>query len=298
MHLLRAGRLAACLLAAATLLTACSSANNNKPNTATITGTKPPAAGTATANSSTGSSPASGTPRPGAALTPLPGASGSTGAAASPVANVTPSPQLQTAIDTLTPLFIGTGDLPQPLQAWTYTKPFAFENCLYVHGRPNADALCQQLDKAGRLGTLSATWGNGAGQQATLQTHAETALNDILALYQSADAAASGCPFVFQDVQPQVQAPNGDVTTTTPLAIGAVGHEFKAYHVDYRYNAAGAGGGSNAARLQQVYLTACWRRGDVVATVQLSALNDEPSVAEFQQVIAAQDKKLTSAGLQ
>jgi len=50
--------------------------------------------------------------------------------------------------------------------------------------------------------------------------------------------------------------------------------------------------------LQQVYLTACWRRGEVVATVQLSAINQEPSVSEIQQVIATQDKKLTDAGLQ
>lgn len=296
MKLPRAGRRAACLLAAAALLTACSSANNNKTGTATATATRPTGAGSASAPG--GGSPAPGGTRPGTALTPLPGAGGSTGAAASPVGTSTPSPQLQTAIDRLTPLFIGTGDLPQPLQSWTYTKPIPFENCFYVHGRPNADQLCQQLDKAGRLGTLSATWGNGSGQQATLQTHAETALNDILALYQSADAAASGCPFVFQDVQPQVTSPNGDVTTATPLQIPPVGHEFTAYHVDYRYNAAGAGGGGAPARLQQVYLTACWRRGEVVATVQLSAINQEPSVSEIQQVIAAQDKKLTDAGLQ
>ncbi len=296
MKLPRAGRRAVLLLAAAALLSACSSANN-KTNQATATATRPVTAGTATANAPAGGSPAPSATRAGTALTPLPGSGGSgTTTAATP--SVTPSPQLQNAIETLSPLFIGTSDLPQQLQSWTYTKPVAFENCLYVHGRPNADQLCQQLDKAGRLGTLSAAWGNGAGQQATLQTHAETALTDILALYQSADAAASGCPFVFQDVQPQVTSPNGDVTTTTPLQIAAVGHEFKAYHIDYRYNAAGAGGGTTAARLQQVYLTACWRRGDVVATVQLSALNDEPSVSEFQQVVAAQDKKLTDAGLQ
>lgn len=295
MQLLRAGHLAACLLAVAALLTACSSANN-KGKTATTAPTGPAGAGSATAPSGAGGTPTPSPARPGTALTPLPGSSG--GAAASPVSSATPSPQLQTAVDKLTPLFIDTGALPQPLHSWTYTKPFAFENCLYVHGRPNADQLCQQLDKDGRLGTLVASWGNGSGQQATLQTHAETALQDILALYQSADAGASGCPFVFQDVQPQIQAPNGDVTTTTPLAIAAVGHEFKAYHVDYRYNAAGAGGGTTPARLQQVYLTACWRRGDVVATVQFSAINDEPSVDEFQQVIAAQDKKLTDAGLQ
>ncbi|HEY7295012.1 MAG TPA: hypothetical protein VH916_08205, partial [Dehalococcoidia bacterium] len=220
------------------------------------------------------------------------------GTTATAISSVTPSPQLQTATSRLTPLFITTGDLPPALQQWSFTKPLGFANCTYVQGRPNAKQLCQQLDQDGRLGTLIASWGNGAGQQATLQTHAETALQDVLALYQSADAATSGCPFVFQGVQPSTQAPNGDVTTTTTLDIPAVGNDFKAYHVDYRYNAAGAGGGSTPARLQQVYLTACWRRGDVVATMQLGALNDEPSVDEFKQAVAAQDKKLTDAGLQ
>lgn len=298
MQLLHAGRLAACtatMVALVALFGACGSSSNNKAKTATTGATRPPVAGSASGSQPGSGTPAPGAARPGTALTPLPGTSSG---AASPAASATPSPQLQRAVDKLTPLFIGTGELPQPLQAWTYTRPLAFENCIYVHGRPNADQLCQQLDKDGRLGTLSAGWGNGSGQQATLQTHAETALQDILALYQSADAGMSGCPFVFQGVQPQVQAPNGDITTTTPLAIAAVGHEFKAYHIDYRYNAAGAGGGATAARLQQVYITACWRRGDVVAAVQLSALNDEPSVDELTQIIAAQDKKLTDAGLQ
>ncbi len=294
MEFRRAGRASAVFaLAAIALLAACSSSNNNKARS-TATTTRPAAAGASATRT-----PPSGQAPPGAPLTPLPSSGSASAPATTPASGATPSPQLQTAITRLTPLFLGTGALPAALQKWSYTAPVGLSNSIYVQGKPNAAQLSQQLDSEGRLGTLVAAWGNGSGQQATLQTHAETQLQDILALYTSADNGMKGCPFVSQNIQPLVQSPNGDVTTTTPLTMTAVGHEFAAYHIDFRYNAGiGAAGSGTTARLQQVFLLACWRRGDVVATVQLAALNEEPSMDEFAQIVTAQDKKLTDAGLQ
>ncbi|HLZ73144.1 MAG TPA: hypothetical protein VKV26_24840 [Dehalococcoidia bacterium] len=288
------GRAADCALALAVLLAACSS-GNNKPARQSVTATS---AVTASAAAARTASPAQ-TPA-NAALTPLPsGGSAAAAPAGSPLASATPPPALQPVSDRLQPLFLKTGDLPAALQTWNYAAPVGLANSTYVQGKPNAAQLSQQLDREGRLGTFLAAWGNGSGQQATLQTHAESQLQDVLALYKSPDAAATGCPFVAQEIQPVVQSPNGDVTTTTPLDLPAAGHEFKAYHIDYRYTAAvGAAGSGATARLQQVFLLACWRRGDVVATVQLGALNQEPSQDEFKQIVAAQDKRLTDAGLQ
>jgi hypothetical protein len=199
--------------------------------------------------------------------------------------------------DRLTPLALTTAELPQALQRWAHDPPRLLSNALYVQGQANAAQLSQQLDQSGRLGTVFDIWNNGQGQQVTLATHTEAAFQDVLALYTSTDAGMSGCPFVFQSVQPTLSTPNGNETTTVPLDVPATGHEFAAYISDFRYNALIGTATPATVRLQQVFYTACWRRGDVVVTVQLNAINQQPSKDEFMQLIATQDKKMTDAGL-
>jgi hypothetical protein len=194
----------------------------------------------------------------------------------------------------LVPLLLKTPDLPSGEQGFQDSPVTQQDNRSYVQGRPTAESLAADLDKAGRIITLTSQWSKPGGQ---VTPSLKTPLNviDSLALYQNEDGAKTGCPFVFSQVQPTVASPNGDVTKTAPLDVGAVGDDFKAYRIDYTYNALLGSPTPAPVRLQQVFYAACWRRGVYVAVVSMGALNEDPSLDDFKQVLMAQDQKLTSA---
>ena len=257
---------------------ACSSSTTT--NSATASATKPPPAqATAAAG------------RPAVSVTQAARPSG-TAASAS-----TPDPQTLAAAQTLTPALIQTAELPQAERGFPQSGIIPVSNVEYGRNQPNAADVQSRLDKDGRIGGVTTGW-SPVGQYSPGQK-VITSVLDLLSEFQAADGARDGLALVFSqiDTQPAGSGANGQAKST-PLDVGTLGDETRAYRVETNYNAAttNASGTPTTDAVKQVLYVAGWRRGKVVAVVTISALNQDPPTDDLKQIVTLQDQKLQAAG--
>jgi hypothetical protein len=261
------------------LVAACSSSNkNNKPVTpsatsaATVARTQPPAAS------------AAGT----AAATP----SGGVAIGGTPQAGGTPAPSSVDVARRLEPLLFQTAQLPQGESDFQSGPPIPVGNDNMGTGRPDANALTQQYNQAGRLGGVAGGWAKPGGQ-VTPQTKSPYLINCILSEYPDATAAQRGLAVSVQQVRSTPSQQGATKTTTGDLQAAQLGSGATAFRQDQAVQSSLNG---QLFTTHVVTYLQVWQQGTVVAQCQFSAINEDPVLADFQQIVRAQESDLQQGG--
>jgi hypothetical protein len=276
----RKGWAAPAVLGALALLAgACGSSKNNGANT----GAAPPSASAAASARA-----AAATQR---STSPPPPAGSRTPGTLSPVG--TPDPALQELAKRVSPLLLQSSDLAPAMQSWP-TAVLPVSNALYGQGRPQQAEIQNRLEKDGSNGSVVASWSMTGqfqpGQKTTYQ------LADSLTEFKAPDGAKDGLALIFMDVNNTATNVPGDTISSAPLDAGSCGDESKAYRIDRVFTALAGTPTPVAVRTTQVTFIAGCRRGRAVFSVQLQALNQDPSLDELKRLVQLQDQRLKDAG--
>jgi len=276
------------LALAAGLATGCSSSSHH--NGATQTATATAAATRASSAASTAAAPP-----PATAATPAsrPGTAAST-AAASPILPVgTPSTSVVEVARGLQPYLFQTADLPAGERDFQAGPPAPVANEDLVRGRPDAQTLLAKYQDAGRLGGISGGWAKPGGQ-VTPQTKSLYLLVCTLSRYRDAAGAEQGVAIARQQVETAPRQPTPAITTTiSELQPVAVGNGAAAFREDDAIQSTNNG---QLFIVHQIAYIQVWQRGPIVAQCGLTAINEDPPLSDFQQIVRAQDARLQQGG--
>jgi hypothetical protein len=202
-----------------------------------------------------------------------------------------PSPQATTVARQLAPLLIQQSDLPADLAALQPLELTALSNAQYVAQRQDAIALEAQLDLLGRAGGVRFTWQRDVDVTAGVQT--PYGLTATLSLYESADRAMQGLELIFAHISEPPSSACAHSASPPAVTAGAASHTLL-YECTFNQEAAEAPGGT--VLIHASYLTVGWQRGDIVATVQLSAINQDASVVDLQTLVQIEEARIEAAG--
>ena len=269
------------------LATACSSSNKNS-KTATPTAssapsaarTQPPASATTAGTSATAS----------AATTPTGGVAIGGG---TPQVGGTPAPSPADVAKRLEPLLFQTAQLPESARDFQSGPPIPVGNDNMATGRPDAASLKQQYDQAGRLGGVAGGWAKPGGQ-VTPQTKTPYLINCILSEYPDAASAQRGLAISVQQIRSTPAQQGATQTTTGDLQALSVGSGATAFRQDQAVQSSQNG---QLFTTHVITYLQVWQHGAVVAQCQFSAINEDPLLADFQQIVRAQDGDLKQGGL-
>jgi hypothetical protein len=207
----------------------------------------------------------------------------------------TPNPVVQAAADKLTPLLLQQDNLPAGERAFVLQGTIPNSNADYGRGRPDAATIQQRLDRDGRLGGVVRQW-FATGGPYTPAVHAQFTVDDVLSEFQTADGAKDGLALIFSDIKSASPGTQSTQAHTKPLDIGTIGDESQAYNIFCRQLVLNGTPTPTTQQLDESFNVAAWRRGTVVASVELGAINQDASLDDFKQLVQAQDQRLKSGG--
>lgn len=268
----------AVLGALALLAGACSSKNNHaNQNAAPTAASVPPATRAA--------------PTPPSAPPPAAPTSPSKQPTLSPAG--TPDQALQELTKRLTPLLVQSSDLPPTMQSWP-TAVLPVSNADYGRGRPQQADIQNRLEKDGSAGSVVASWtlpGQFQPGERTVYQVVET-----LTEFKAADGAGDGLALIFQDVNNTTSTVPGDQISAAPIDAGTCGDESRAYREDRTFSALAGTPTPVPVRTTQVVFVVGCRRGRAMFSIQLQALNQDPSLDDLKRLTQLQDQRLKDAG--
>lgn len=205
----------------------------------------------------------------------------------------TPDPALQELVKRISPLLLQSADLPAALRSWP-TAVLPVSNAEYGRGRPNQADIQNRLEKDGSNGSVIASWTMvGQFQPGQKTTYA---LVETLTEYKTADGAQDGLALIFSDINNTTTNVPGDTISSAPFDTGSCGDESKAYRVDRAFTAVAGTPTPVAVRTTQVTFVAGCRQGRAVFSLQLQALNQDPSLDDLKRLVQLQDQRLKDAG--
>jgi hypothetical protein len=266
----------------------CSSSSRHNSNgtaqtpAAATAATRPSSPSSAAANQATAPAAASrpGTPTPAAAASPIP-----------PIGP--PSAALVEVARGLQPYLFQTADLPGGERDFQSGPPQPVANEDLVRGRPDAQTLLAKYESAGRLGGISGGWAKPGGQL-TPQTKSLYLLVCSLSRYRDAAGAEQGVAIARQQLETTPRNPTPAITTTiSQLQPVAVGNGAAAFREDDAIQGTSNG---QIFIVHQVAYIQVWQRGPIVAQCGLTAINEDPPLSDFQQIVRAQDARLQQGG--
>lgn len=273
-------------VAAALLLLAgaCGSSNKN-----TTTASPSASAAPSAARTQAPTAPAIGSPAPGS----NPPGSVAIGSA-TPNAAAIPTPDAaQVAVaQRLQPALLQTSQLPSGESDFQAGQALIATTSQLVAGRSDAKTLQQEYDSAGRLGGIVGGWAKPGGQ-ITPQTTSPYLITCALSQYRDNTAAQQGVALSVQQIRTTPEKNGAIQTTTADLQAANVGSGAAAFRQDQAIQSSLNGQlfTTHVITYEQV-----WQRGPIVAQCQYGAINEEPSLADFQQIVRTQDADLQQAG--
>ncbi|HZU75946.1 MAG TPA: hypothetical protein VFA70_04225, partial [Dehalococcoidia bacterium] len=146
-------------------------------------------------------------------------------------------------------------------------------------------------DLLGRAGGVRFTWQRDVDVTAGVQT--PYGLTATLSLYESADRAMQGLELIFAHISEPPSSACAHSASPPAVTAGAASHTLL-YECTFNQEAAEAPGGT--VLIHASYLTVGWQRGDIVATVQLSAINQDASVVDLQTLVQIEEARIEAAG--
>jgi hypothetical protein len=202
-----------------------------------------------------------------------------------------PSPEATEIAQQLMPLLIQQSDLPVDLAVLQPLELTAVSNAQYVAQRPDAIALEAQLNLLGRSGGVKAAWQRDVDVTTGVQTpYGATA---TLSLYESTDGATQGLEFIFSHVS---QPPSSTCARSETPPAATAGDASHTLRYDCTFNQVIEGAPGSTVLIRASYITIGWRHGKIVATIQLSAINQDASIADLQTLAQIEEARIEAAG--